>query len=131
VVVGLLERGYEVAILHRGVHEPAGLPPVRHIHADPHFAETLVHALGDEKFDTTNGLLARVIGEWTSQARLCRLLTRLRAPVHPYDELTLTGTVGSLGDGRAELAVRAATRAGVHADAVAIVSLPAEASGGR
>jgi hypothetical protein len=80
---------------------------------------------------TINGLLARVIGEWTSQARLCRLLTRLRAPVHPYDELTLTGTVGSLGDGRAELAVRAATRAGVHADAVAIVSLPAEASGGR
>ena len=72
---------------------------------------------------TTNGLLARVIGEWTSNARLLSLRTRLRAPVHPHDELSVTGTISSAGAGRAELAVRAATRAGVHADAVAVVSL--------
>jgi acyl dehydratase len=74
---------------------------------------------------TTNGLLARVIGEWTSNARLRRLFTRLRAPAHPYDELSVAGTIRSVGDGQAELAVRAATRAGVHADAVAVVGLPA------
>ena len=59
---------------------------------------------------TTNGLLARVTGEWTSNARLHRLVTRLRAPAHPHDELSVTGTVSSVAAGRAELAVRAATR---------------------
>jgi nucleoside-diphosphate-sugar epimerase len=65
VLTGLLERGYEVTILHRGVHEPEGLPPVRHIHADPHFAETLVNALGDEKFDVVIAMYGRLraIGE--------------------------------------------------------------------
>lgn len=48
---GLLARGYETAILHRGVHEPEGLPEVRHIHADPHFPETLTEAVGDEEWD--------------------------------------------------------------------------------
>ena len=72
---------------------------------------------------TTNGLLARVIGEWTSNARLRSLLTRLRAPAHPHDELSVTGTISPAGDGRAELTVRAATQAGVHADATAVVTL--------
>jgi acyl dehydratase len=75
---------------------------------------------------TTNGLLARVTGEWTSNAPLHRLFTRLRAPAHPYDELSVTGTVSSAGAGRAEVAVRAATRAGVHADAIAVVGLTRE-----
>ena len=52
---------------------------------------------------TSNGLLARVIGEWTSNARLHSLVTRLRAPAHPHDELFVTGTVSSAGGGRAEL----------------------------
>ena len=72
---------------------------------------------------TTNGLLARVIGEWTSNGRLRSLLTRLRAPVHPHDELSVTGTISSAGAGRAELSVRAATQAGVHAEATALVGL--------
>jgi nucleoside-diphosphate-sugar epimerase len=65
VLTGLLERGYDVTILHRGVHEPEGLPPVRHIHADPHFAGTLVNALGDEKFDVVMAMYGRLraIGE--------------------------------------------------------------------
>lgn len=51
VLEGLLERGYDVAMLHRGVHEPDGLPEVRHIHADPHFTETLTDAVAGEEFD--------------------------------------------------------------------------------
>jgi nucleoside-diphosphate-sugar epimerase len=60
VLTGLLERGYEVTILHRGVHEPENLPPVRHIHADPHFVETLVDAIGDENFDVVAAMYGRL-----------------------------------------------------------------------
>lgn len=52
LVKGLLERRYEVAILHRGTHEVAEIPPqVEHIHADPHFRETLDAALARRHFD--------------------------------------------------------------------------------
>lgn len=52
IVNGLLERGYEVAILHRGVHEIDEIPPeVEHIHTDPHFTETLEAALAGRQFD--------------------------------------------------------------------------------
>jgi nucleoside-diphosphate-sugar epimerase len=52
LVQGLLQRGYEVAILHRGTHETAQIPPeVEHIHADPHFLETLQEALAGRWFD--------------------------------------------------------------------------------
>ena len=47
VLQGLLDRGHDVTMLHRGVHEPAELPEVRHLHADPHFAQTLAEAVGD------------------------------------------------------------------------------------
>jgi nucleoside-diphosphate-sugar epimerase len=47
----LIRRGYEPVIFHRGVHEPAGLPDVRHIHGDPHFPATIESALRDEEFD--------------------------------------------------------------------------------
>jgi nucleoside-diphosphate-sugar epimerase len=51
IIDGLLERGYEVIILHTGAHE-TGLPEqVEHIHADPHFEETLEAALGKRSFD--------------------------------------------------------------------------------
>jgi nucleoside-diphosphate-sugar epimerase len=51
-VNGLLERGYEVAILHRGTHEVDEIPPeVEHIHTDPHFVETLEAALTGRRFD--------------------------------------------------------------------------------
>ena len=43
---GLRERGYKVAILHRGTHEiPEIGPDIEHIHADPHFRETLDPAM--------------------------------------------------------------------------------------
>jgi nucleoside-diphosphate-sugar epimerase len=52
VVEGLHARGYDVTILHTGQHEVEfAVPDVRHIHADPHFEETLREGLGDESFD--------------------------------------------------------------------------------
>jgi len=47
----LLDRGFEVTIFHRGVHERPDLPDVEHIHADPHFAETIAEGLGDRRWD--------------------------------------------------------------------------------
>lgn len=60
VLQGLLERGHEVTLLHRGVHEPAGLPDVPHIHGDPHFAETLTEALQGCEFDAVFALYGRL-----------------------------------------------------------------------
>ena len=50
-VNGLIERGYEVTILHGGQHEIDFIQPVEHIHTDPHFAETLEPALKGLAFD--------------------------------------------------------------------------------
>lgn len=60
VLNGLLERGCEVTILHRGVHEPEGLPEVRHIHADPHFFESVSATIGDERFDAVIAMYGRL-----------------------------------------------------------------------
>lgn len=52
IVNGLLARGYDVSIFHRGSHEIVEIPPeVEHIHGDPHFLETIREALGDRTFD--------------------------------------------------------------------------------
>ena len=50
-VNGLIERGYEVTILHGGQHEVEFVQPIEHIHVDPHFAETLTPALAGRSFD--------------------------------------------------------------------------------
>jgi len=51
IVEALLERGYDVTILHRGVH-PAPVPgEVERIHADPHWRENLEEALSGRSFD--------------------------------------------------------------------------------
>ena len=60
VLEGLLARGHDVVMLHRGVHEPAELPEVEHIHADPHFAETLSEAIGNRSFDVVLAMYGRV-----------------------------------------------------------------------
>ena len=51
IVNGLLERGYEVTIMHSGVHEAEFAGPVEDLHGDVHFAETLQETLGDRTFD--------------------------------------------------------------------------------
>lgn len=49
----LLGRDHDVTILHRGEHEPDDpvLAEVEHVHADPHFAESLAAALAGRQFD--------------------------------------------------------------------------------
>jgi acyl dehydratase len=71
---------------------------------------------------TTNGLLARIVGEWSGQAPLCRLATRIVAPAYVHDELTVTARVTGFGPDWADLTVRAAPHSGVHAEAVARVA---------
>src|SRR5690606_25502751 len=51
IVNGLLERGYEVTVLHGGQHEVEFARAVEHVHTDPHFAETLEPALSGRRFD--------------------------------------------------------------------------------
>lgn len=95
------------------------------VHHDRDFARA--HGNADFLMNslTTNGLLARIVAEWTDQAPLLRLRTRLVAPAYAHDELTVTGTVTEVGEGWADLRVQAALRAGVHAEAIARVGVPA------
>jgi len=61
LVNGLRDRGYEVAILHRGTHEiPEIGPDIEHIHADPHFRETLDSALAGREFDVVIATYGRI-----------------------------------------------------------------------
>jgi len=60
IVNGLLKRGHEVTILHRGTHEVEFDAPVEHLHGDPHFAETLEETLGQRTFDIIIGMYGRL-----------------------------------------------------------------------
>ena len=60
IVSGLQERGYEPVILHRGTHEIPELEGLEHIHADPHFAETLSEGIGDRRFDLVLATYGRI-----------------------------------------------------------------------
>lgn len=52
LVRGLLKRGYEVAILHRGSHEVPEIPPeVEHIHVDPYVPEAFEAGIAGREFD--------------------------------------------------------------------------------
>ena len=52
IVAGLVERGYDVTILHRGLHERDDTPgSVRHLHHDPYDDDGLRAGLGDETYD--------------------------------------------------------------------------------
>ena len=93
------------------------------VHHDRDFARA--HGNSDLLMNilTTNGLLSRIVGEWFEQAPLLALSTRLVAPAYAHDELSVSGEVTSIDDGVAEVAIRAALRHGVHADAVARVAV--------
>jgi len=61
LVNGLRDRGYEVAIFHRGTHEIPEIPDgIEHIHADPHFRETLEAALPGRNFDVVIATYGRI-----------------------------------------------------------------------
>jgi nucleoside-diphosphate-sugar epimerase len=60
VLDGLLARGHDVTIFHRGVHEPPGLPDVEHVHGDPHFRRAIDEALGARTWDAVLAMYGRV-----------------------------------------------------------------------
>jgi nucleoside-diphosphate-sugar epimerase len=60
IVEGLVGRGHDVTILHRGVHEPPELAGIEHLHADPHFEEPFVDAIGPRRFDVALVMYGRV-----------------------------------------------------------------------
>ena len=60
IVNGLIERGYDIAVLHGGQHEAGFMQPVEHIHTDPHFAETLEAGLRGRTFDVAVATYGRI-----------------------------------------------------------------------
>ena len=60
VVNGLVSRGYDVTVLHRGQHEVEFESPVEHIHCDPNFIKTLNQGLGTRTFDVVIGMYGRL-----------------------------------------------------------------------
>lgn len=60
VVRGLRDRGHDVTVFHRGVHEAPDLDDVEHVHGDPHFRESIDAALGDRTFDVVLAMYGRV-----------------------------------------------------------------------
>jgi nucleoside-diphosphate-sugar epimerase len=77
IVRGLVERGYDVAILHRGLHERAETPPeVQHVHCDPYDDEALRDALSSAHYEVVVAMYGRLrrIAEVT-QAKTGRFLS--------------------------------------------------------
>lgn len=60
IVGGLLSRGCEVTIFHRGAHEPPELAHVEHLHGDPHFRESIDETVGNRCFDLVLAMYGRV-----------------------------------------------------------------------
>ena len=61
IVHGLVERGVDVTILHRGQHERAETPDrVRHLHHDPYDERDLAAALDDRTFDVVVAMYGRL-----------------------------------------------------------------------
>jgi nucleoside-diphosphate-sugar epimerase len=60
VLRGLVDRGHDVTIFHRGVHEPADLVEVEHLHGDPHFRDAIDEALAGRSFDLVLAMYGRV-----------------------------------------------------------------------
>jgi len=61
VVDGLVDRGWRVTILHRGLHEATETPSqVEHLHADPYDEDSVRDALGGRTFDLTLAMYGRV-----------------------------------------------------------------------
>ncbi|GAA1269264.1 hypothetical protein GCM10009609_35490 [Pseudonocardia aurantiaca] len=91
------------------------------VHHDVTFARAHGNADIVMNILTTNGLLARVVGEWTGAARLRRLVTTLRAPASPGEVLSVSGRVETMVGTEVVVSARAATGSVVHAEAVATV----------
>ena len=61
IVRGLVDRGWDVTILHRGTHERPETPDeVTHLHADPYDVDSLSGALGDGRWDVVVAMYGRL-----------------------------------------------------------------------
>ena len=60
IVEGLKERGWDVTIFHRGVHEVEFKYPVEHIHGNPYFLEEFQKDLGNRSFDLVVAMYGRL-----------------------------------------------------------------------
>ncbi len=61
IVRGLVERGYRVTMLHRGLHERVETPAeVGHVHCDPYDDAELVAALTPRRFDVVVAMYGRL-----------------------------------------------------------------------
>jgi nucleoside-diphosphate-sugar epimerase len=83
VIAGMLDRGYTLCLLHRGLHEDASLPDLEHIHADPYSVESLAAGIGDRCFDVVLGMYGRVKAIGEAVAHHCeRLVCISGTPVY-------------------------------------------------
>ncbi|WP_193614704.1 MaoC family dehydratase [Nocardioides lijunqiniae] len=74
---------------------------------------------------TSNGLVERYVVDWLGHdAELKGIAIRLGAPAHPYDTLTFRGTVESVQDGVATIAVVGSVSLGDHVTGTVRVSAP-------
>ncbi len=61
IVRGLVVRGYDVTILHRGTHERDETPPeVAHLHFDPYDDASLAEGVGTQSFDVVVAMYGRL-----------------------------------------------------------------------
>ncbi len=60
IIDGLLKRGYEVVVLHRGRHESGLHDHLEHIHGDPHWREDIARALAGRSFDLAVAVYGRL-----------------------------------------------------------------------
>jgi len=61
LINGLIERGYEVTMMHRGTHDSPLIPKsVERLIGDPHFRETLAETLGSRTFDLVIATYGRI-----------------------------------------------------------------------
>lgn len=84
VARGLAERGYDVTLLHRGTHELPELAGYQHLHADPHFRESLDEALAGREFDVVVATYGRIRLVADALAGRCAELVAVSGlPVYP------------------------------------------------
>jgi len=61
IINGLIERGYDVTMMHRGTHDSPLIPAtVERLIGDPHFRETLKETLGSRTFDLVIATYGRI-----------------------------------------------------------------------
>jgi len=100
VIKGLLDRGHQVTLLHRGKHEVELSGPVEHLHGEPHFIEPLKKILGTRTFDLVIGMYGRLrhVAEAIKE-RTGRLIAIGGAPYRAFVE-------GEKADGGVPLFIR-------------------------